>query len=106
MELQHFRLMMEAAYPTVRPDEFDVVINDIRQEDVANIGAMLEVQDLNDATGPGAFPTRGIMYGSGNYRRIFSGDNNKNGVAGNQEVTARSTFSIRTSHSRNCCAQL
>ena len=60
---------MEAAHPTVRPDEFDVVINDIRNEDVANIGAMLEVQDLSDATGPGAFPTRGIMYGSG--LRIF-----------------------------------
>lgn len=43
---------------------------------------------------------------SGNYRRIFFGDNNKNGVAGNQEVTARSTFSIRTSHSRNCCAYI
>ena len=45
---------MEAAHPTVRPDEFDVVINDIRNEDVANIGAMLEVQDLSDSTGPGA----------------------------------------------------
>ena len=34
--------LMEAAYPTVRPDEFDVVINYIRNEDVANIGAMLQ----------------------------------------------------------------
>jgi len=60
---------LESALPSVQPDEYDVIINDIRDSDFSVLGAELGITRLSPASTAMSFPISGIMFGEG--CRIF-----------------------------------
>ncbi|MDX1904529.1 MAG: hypothetical protein SFU27_10260 [Thermonemataceae bacterium] len=58
---------LERALPYILPNEYDVLITDINDNDLESVGRELNVARLSSAEGEGSFPVRGIMYG-GNVR--------------------------------------
>lgn len=53
----------------IAPEDYDVVLNDIVDEDFVAIGGELQAQLLSVATADGSLPANGILYGPN--KRIF-----------------------------------
>ena len=60
---------LEPMQMTIRPSEYDVVITDISESEIQNIGTILGVEHLSVASDSYEFPVNGIMYGQN--LRIF-----------------------------------
>jgi hypothetical protein len=70
METERRNNPLETATPIVMPDEYDVLISDIRETDFVDIGSELGVQRLTRTEKSKAFfPVDGIMFGGST--RIF-----------------------------------
>ena len=70
MEVERHNNPLEAAAPIVTPDEYDVMISDIRETDFVDIGSELGVYRLTPSNVDEiSFPVDGIMFGGST--RIF-----------------------------------